>query len=93
MQPAVHGCTWTHGRVCGGRRVGFQQHRYRRCARRAATNGLAVSPRERIKDEVLEAYRTAGNCSVPKRGALLLSPANEGPVLTTILTTIVPRSG
>ena len=27
----------------------------------AAANGLAVSPRGRIKDEVLEAYRAAGN--------------------------------
>jgi hypothetical protein len=27
----------------------------------AAANGLSVSPRGRIKDEVLQAYRAAGN--------------------------------
>jgi hypothetical protein len=27
----------------------------------AAANGLAVSPRGRIKDEVIQAYRAAGN--------------------------------
>ena len=28
---------------------------------RAAANGIAVSPRGRTKDEVIEAYRAAGN--------------------------------
>ncbi|TFV90130.1 hypothetical protein E4P40_07815 [Blastococcus sp. CT_GayMR20] len=41
--------------------MGYQRHRHSRCAPVAAANGLTVPLRGRIKDEVIQAYRAAGN--------------------------------
>ena len=48
--------------AAGAGESAFQRRRHCRCARAwAAANSVIVSPRGRIKDEVIEAYRAAGN--------------------------------